>query len=148
MKASEFFTPEGRQLIEQAIADAELNTSGEIRVHVEVEFSGNILDRAASIFARLGMHRTDLRNGVLIFFAIRNRSFAIIGDTGINRVVPENFWDETKAVMESHFRNSEFALGLAVGVKMIGDQLKKHFPHLRNDTNELVNEISFDSTEA
>src|SRR5512145_3259635 len=98
MKASEFFNPEGRRLIEQAIADAELDTSGEIRVHVEVEFSGNILDRAASIFARLGMHRTDLRNGVLIFFAIKNRSFAIIGDTGVNRVVPENFWDDTKAV--------------------------------------------------
>lgn len=148
MKAAEFFTPEGRQLIEQAIADAELDTSGEIRVHVEVEFAGNILDRAASVFAKLGMHRTDLRNGVLIFFAIRNRSFAIIGDTGVNRVVPENFWDETKTVMESHFRNSEFALGLAVGVKMVGDQLKKQFPHLRNDTNELVNEISFDSSEA
>ncbi len=148
MKASEFFTPEGRQLIEQAIADAELDTSGEIRVHVEVVFTGNILDRAASVFAKLGMHRTNLRNGVLIFFAIRNRRFAILGDIGINRLVPENFWDETKAVMESHFRNSEFALGLAVGVKMVGDQLKKHFPHLRNDINELVNDISFDSSEA
>ncbi|MFO7371255.1 MAG: TPM domain-containing protein [Bacteroidales bacterium] len=148
MKATEFFSPEGRQLIEQAIANAELDTSGEIRVHVEVEFTGNILDRAASVFARLGMHRTNQRNGVLIFFAIKNRSFAIIGDTGVNRVVPEHFWDETKTVMESHFRNSEFALGLAVGVKMVGDQLKKQFPYLRNDTNELVNEISFDSSEA
>ncbi|MBN1144696.1 MAG: TPM domain-containing protein [Bacteroidales bacterium] len=148
MKAAEFFTPEGRQLIEQAIANAELDTSGEIRLHVEVAFEGDILDRAASVFARLNMHRTQQRNGVLIFFAIRNRSFAILGDIGVNGVVPENFWDETKTVMESHFRNSEFALGLAVGVKMVGDQLKKHFPHLRSDTNELVNEISFDSSEA
>lgn len=148
MKAAEFFTPEGRQLIEQAIANAELDTSGEIRVHVEVEFTGNILDRAASVFAKLGMHRTNLRNGVLIFFAIRNRSFAILGDTGINRLVPENFWEETKAVMESHFRNSEFALGLAIGVTMVGEQLKKQFPYLRNDINELVNDISFDSSEA
>ncbi len=148
MKAADFFTPEGRQLIEQAIANAELDTSGEIRVHVEVEFTGSILDRAASVFSKLGMHRTNLRNGVLIFFAIRNRSFAILGDIGVNRVVPENFWDETKSVMESHFRNSEFALGLAVGVKMAGDQLKKHFPYQRNDINELVNDISFDSSEA
>ncbi len=147
MKASEFFTPEGRQLIEKAIAEAELNTSGEIRVHVELEFEGDILDRAAAVFARLNMHRTNQRNGVLIFFAIRNRRFAILGDAGINKLVPGDFWDNVKAVMESHFKNSEFALGIAVGVKMASERLKTHFPYQTTDTNELPNEISFDSSE-
>jgi uncharacterized membrane protein len=147
MKASEFFTPEGKHLIEQAIAEAEQNTSGEIRVHIETEFTGDVLDHASNVFASLNMHKTNLRNGVLIFFGIKNRQFAILGDAGINQVVPDHFWDETKTMMESHFKNSEFALGLAVGVKMTGDQLKKHFPYQKEDLNELPNEVSFDTSE-
>jgi uncharacterized membrane protein len=147
MKASDFFTPEGRALITNAIAEAELGTSGEIRVHVETDFDGEILDRAATIFSRLNMHKTRLRNGVLIFFAIKKKQFAILGDSGINQHVPDNFWNDTKVTMESHFKNSEFAHGLAVGVKMAGEQLKKHFPYQKDDTNELSNEISFDSSE-
>jgi uncharacterized membrane protein len=147
MKASAFFTPEGRGLIVQAITEAELDTSGEIRVHVETDFDGDVLDRAANIFARLNMHKTRLRNGVLIFLSINNKRFAILGDAGINRLVPDNFWNDIKATMESHFKNSEFALGLSVGIKMAGEQLKKHFPFQKNDINELPNEISFDSSE-
>jgi uncharacterized membrane protein len=147
MKASDFFTSEGRRLIEQAIAESELYTSAEIRVHVETLFTGDILDRAATVFARLKMHRTAQRNAVLIFFGIENKQFAILGDSGINKLVPENFWDDTKASMENHFRNSEFAEGLAAGVKIAGEQLKKHFPHRPDDINELPNEISFDGSE-
>jgi uncharacterized membrane protein len=148
MNAKEFFTPEGRQLIEKAILEAELGTSGEIRVHIEAEFEGSILDRAATVFARLNMHKTKLRNGVLIFFGIKNKQFAILGDAGINRVVPGNFWDETRALMESHFRNSEYAPGLALGVKMAGEQLRQHFPYQSDDINEIPNEISFDTSES
>jgi uncharacterized membrane protein len=88
-----------------------------------------------------------LRNGVLIFFGIRNKQFAILGDVGINQLVPANFWDETRALMESHFRNSEYAAGLAAGILMAGEQLRKHFPFQKDDINELSNEISFDTTE-
>lgn len=147
MKANDFFSPEGKQLIERAILEAEKATSGEIRVHVETEFKGNVLDRAASVFATIGMQNTSLRNGVLIYFAIKNRQFAIIGDAGINKVVPDNFWDQTKAAMEGFFRNSEFSSGIAAGVKMAGEQLQKHFPYQKSDLNELSNEISFDTSE-
>ena len=147
MKASDFFTPEGKKMIEQAILEAERNTSGEIRIHVETAFEGDILDHAATVFAKLNMHKTKLRNGVLIYFAIKNRQFAILGDAGINRVVPENFWDHIKSVMENHFRNSEFALGLSEGVKLAGEQLMKHFPCQKDDTNELSNDVSYDTSE-
>lgn len=147
MNATDFFTPEGRQLIEQAIHEAEQNTSGEIRVHVETDFKDSVLDRAATTFARLKMHKTELRNGVLIFFGIKNRQFAILGDVGINRIVPPGFWDETKSLMESYFKDGAFAEGLAAGIKMAGEQLKKHFPRQTGDINELPNEISFDTSE-
>jgi uncharacterized membrane protein len=146
MKASEFFSPEDKKLIEEAIGEAELNTSGEIRVHIESAFKGDILDRAARVFASLNMHKTKLRNGVLIFMGIENKKFAIIGDVGINRLVDNNFWNETKALMEGYFKNSQFAKGIAEGVKMAGEQLKKNFPYQQDDINELPNDISFDGS--
>lgn len=147
MNASDFFSPEDKILIEKAILEAERNTSGEIRVHVETSFKGDILDRAATVFALLNMHRTKLRNGVLIFLAIKNRQFAILGDAGINRVVPDNFWNTTKSAMENHFINAEFAMGLIAGITMAGEQMKKHFPHQQDDSNELSNEMTFDTHE-
>jgi uncharacterized membrane protein len=147
MRAADLFSPEDRKQIMQAIGEAELNTSGEIRVHVEISYSGELLDRAATVFARLGMHKTALRNGVLFYLAIRKRQFAVIGDAGINRVVPETFWDEIKSVMEAHFKNSQFAEGLVKGIIMAGEQLKKNFPHQQGDVNELPNELSFGKDE-
>ena len=147
MRASDLFTPEERKRIMQAIEAAEMNTSGEIRVHVEVSYDGALLDRAATVFARLGMHKTALRNGVLFYLALKKRQFAVIGDAGINKVVPPTFWDETRSVMERYFKNSEFGEGLSKGILMTGEQLKKHFPYKTGDLNELPNEISFGKDE-
>jgi uncharacterized membrane protein len=147
MRASDLFTPEERKRIIQAIEEAELNTSGEIRVHVEVSYSGSLLDRAATVFARLGMHKTKLRNGVLFYLAVKKRQFAVIGDSGIHKVVPSTFWDEIRSLMEGHFKNSEFGEGLSKGILMTGEQLKKHFPYKDGDINELPNEISFGKDE-
>ena len=143
MKASSFFTKEQQDHICDAIKEAEKETSGEIRVHIETRLSGDVLDRASWIFKKIGMDRTKERNGVLFYLAIKNRKFAIIGDTGINARVPEGFWDKIKNVMESDFREKRFSDGLAKGILMAGDQLKEHFPHLADDVNELPDEISF-----
>jgi uncharacterized membrane protein len=147
MRASDLFSPEERKRIMQAIEAAELNTSGEIRVHVEVSYTGALLDRAATVFARLGMHKTALRNGVLFYLAVKKRQFAVIGDAGINKVVPPTFWDEIRSVMEGYFKNSEFGEGLSKGILMTGEQLKKNFPYKTGDINELPNEISFGKDE-
>jgi uncharacterized membrane protein len=147
MRASDLFSEEEKKRIVQAVREAELNTSGEIRVHAELTYNGELLDRAATVFARLGMHKTELRNGVLFYLAISKRQFAVIGDAGINRVVPETFWDEIKSVMEAHFKNSQFAEGLVTGIIMAGEQLKKNFPHQQDDVNELPNELSYGKDE-
>jgi uncharacterized membrane protein len=144
MKASSFFTKEQQAHILDAIKEAEKETSGEIRVHIETRLSGDVLDRASWIFNKIGMNRTEKRNGVLFYLAVRNRKFAIIGDSGINAKVPEGFWDKIKNIMESDFREKSFSDGLAKGILMAGDQLKIHFPHLADDVNELSDEISFD----
>jgi uncharacterized membrane protein len=147
IKASTFFTREEQIQIRDTIKEAEGETSGEIRVHIETKLSGNVLDRAAWIFKRIGMHETENRNGVLFYFAVRNKEFAIIGDGGINSKVPENFWDIIKKTLQEHFRNGKYTEGLIEGILMTGMQLKEYFPHEKDDKNELPNEISFDDTE-
>lgn len=136
-------SPTERLQIEKAIKDAELNTSGEIRVHIESRCKKNVLDRAADIFAMLKMHKTELRNGVLFYLAMDDRQFGILGDAGINAVVPEDFWDTIKDEMTTHFKESHFAEGLSAGITMAGEKLKEHFPYQSDDVNELSDEISF-----
>jgi len=143
MSIKTFLTKEQQEAIIQAIVDAENSTSGEIRLHIETSCDVDVLDRAAHIFKKLKMHKTELRNGALIYLAIKDHKFAILGDAGINTKVPQGFWDEIKTVMASHFIKDDFATGLTMGIHMIGEKLKTFFPLMEDDKNELSNEISF-----
>jgi len=139
----ELFSAEQQKAIVDAIKGAETNTSGEIQVHIEKHCKGEVLDRAADVFATLKMHKTDQRNGVLFYIAVKDHKFAILGDAGINSVVPHNFWEDIKDMMEAHFKKGEFTEGLCKGVEQAGKQLKQHFPFKKDDKNELSDEISF-----
>jgi uncharacterized membrane protein len=144
MKASTFFTEEQQAQILAAVKEAENETSGEIRVHIETLCEEDVLDRAAWIFKKLNMHNTAERNGVLFYLAVSDRKFAVIGDAGINSKVPEGFWDDVKDLLQIKFREGRFSDGLAEGIILAGTHLKKHFPHKKDDINELPDEISFD----
>jgi uncharacterized membrane protein len=141
--ARNFFTTAQQDDIRQAIMSAELDTSGEIRVHIENTCTGDALDRALVIFKKLGMEKTESRNGVLIYLAVKNRKFAIIGDEAIHTVVTESYWDSIKNKMLNHFRENRFSEGLIEAIIETGHQLKKHFPYQTDDVNELPDEISF-----
>jgi uncharacterized membrane protein len=141
--AKDFFTKEQKEDIRQAVLNAELDTSGEIRVHIESNCTGEVLDRAAFLFDKMGMQKTEKRNGVLFYVAVNNRRFAIVGDKGINSVVPEDFWDSIKHTLLNHFREENFTEGLIKGITIIGDKLKVHFPYQAGDVNELPDDISF-----
>jgi uncharacterized membrane protein len=133
---------EEEEVIVQAIAEAELKTSGEIRVHVETNCNEEPFKRAIEVFHLLEMHKTELRNGVLIYVALKDKKLAIIGDAGIDKVVPENFWNETKENLILSFKTGTFAKGISEAVYAAGTHLQKYFPRLDNDTNELSNELS------
>lgn len=132
-----------QKAIQAAIAEAELNTSGEIRVHLDATCAGNPMEKAIQIFEQLKMHETAQRNGVLFYVAMNDKKLAILGDKGINAVVPENFWDAIRDGMISAFKKSEFSEGLIEGIVTAGQQLKSAFPLLQNDENELSNEVTF-----
>ena len=125
-----------------AITLAEENTSGEIRVHIQKKLKDEIYKAAIKKFEKLGMTKTKLRNGVLIYIALQNKEFAIIGDIGINEKVESDFWNETVEVMKEHFKHEDLIGGIEKGLEIAGNALKRHFPHKENDINELSNEIS------
>lgn len=137
------FSSAEKAKITAAIEAAEKSTSGEIRVHVDLSCSKDPVERAVECFDKMGMSATELRNGVLVYIAIKERSFAIIGDQGINEKVPAGFWDSTRDLMLSHFKNNQLVDGLCAGIQHAGEQLKTHFPLADDDSNELSNDISF-----
>lgn len=143
MDARKFFTTEQQHEIVEAIRQAEANTSGEIRVHIENHCRGDIMDRSAMVFNILKMNETAERNGVLIYLAIKDKKFSIIGDEGINKMVEHGFWNDVKDMMAGHFRSGNFTEGIIQGVLRVGDKLKTFFPHKSDDINELSDDISF-----
>ena len=141
--SKDIFTEKDQQKIREAIQEAELNTSGEVKVHIENFCKEDTLDRAAYVFEKLEMHKTQQRNGVLFYLAIKDKQFAILGDVGINQKVQEGFWNNISEMMMEYFRKGEFVKGLIEGVKEAGVQLKVHFPYQANDKNELSDDLSF-----
>lgn len=137
-----FLTSEEEQEIVEAIRQAEENTTGEIRVHIEGSSNGDIEKRTFEVFHELNMHETKLHNGVLIYIAVHDHNFTVYGDMGINKVVADDFWDCTVDLIQNHFKEGRFKQGLVEGVLNAGKQLKTHFPKTDNDTNELPNTIS------
>lgn len=143
MKPQDFLDKEGRELIVSAIKEAEKNTSGEIRVHIDDVCNGDAYSKAVEVFYKLGMDKTVSRNGVLIYVACNSKVFAIVGDKGINDAVPENFWHDVSAHIHDSFSAGHFAEGLADAVMMAGAKLKDYFPYTPDDVNEQSDEISY-----
>lgn len=142
MPTLDFINKEDEKAIVAAIELAEENTRGEIRIHIEKQTDLEPIKRAEQIFQELKMDATELRNGVLFYVGVENHSFAIIGDKGINEVVPDDFWESTKDLVIENFKKQAYREGLIAGVLKAGEQLKKFFPSTDNNPNELTNEIS------
>lgn len=143
MSPAKYFTEEQKEAMVAAIREAEKNTSGEIRIHIENHTRKEVLDRAAQVFAELKMHKTALRNGVLIYIALEDRKLAILGDAGINIKVPDNYWNDIINRLVNDFKQGDACGGICKAVHSMGQQLKKFFPYQADDINELPDELSF-----
>ena len=133
------------QRVVEAIRQAERNTSGEIKVHIENRCKGDVEQRSLFIFDKLKLNETQLRNGVLIYLAIKDHKFAILGDKGINDVVEDGFWNDVKDLMLNHFKEGRFAEGLEQGIMRCGEKLKAYFPYQSDDINEIPDDISYEN---
>lgn len=138
----DFFSQAEEDIIVKAIKKAEKNTSGEIRVHIDSTSEGDPMKEAVETFNELNMYKTEARNGVLFYLSTKTHQFTILGDEGINNVVPANFWESTKNKVISQFKQGEFVKGLVDGIEEAGTQLKTYFEYHSDDINELPDEIS------
>lgn len=143
-KKETIFNAAQNQVLTEAIRDAEKQTSGEIRVYIELKCKYvDAMDRAGELFYQLNMQQTEARNGVLVYVALKDRQFAILGDEGIHQKVGDHFWKEQAMEMRQAFRANRYVDGIATAVRSIGDSLKKYFPHQSDDQNELPDDIIY-----
>lgn len=142
-KVEDFLTAAQEQEVIEAIRKAELQTSGEIRVHIEKHTDKEVVERASEVFHWLKMDLTEQHNGVLIYVAVEDRTFAIYGDKGINAVVPKDFWASTRTKILEHFKKGDFTTGLVEGIAIAGEQLQQHFPWVHGDENELPDDVTY-----
>ncbi|MFP5247056.1 MAG: TPM domain-containing protein [Thermoanaerobaculia bacterium] len=144
MQQKDFLAQLDQQRIVDAIAAAEKRTSGEIRVHIQPKARGEIREVAERTFERLGMTKTALRNGVLLFIACEEQRFTILGDQGINEKVPAGFWDEIAAKLTIRFKAGEFTDGIVEAIHSAGEELRHDFPRAEGDVDELTNELNIE----
>ena len=138
----EFLNREEEQRIVEAIRTAEKETSGEIRVHIENDSTKHCLEHAKEVFHLLHMDETAEKNGVLFYVAVHTHQFAIIGDSGIDEKVPDNFWNDVKDTVTGEFSKGNKADGLILGILEAGQKLQQYFPYNKEDKNELSDDIS------
>lgn len=144
MKIEEFLSPEQEQKISDAITEAERGTTGEIRVHLEKKCKSDPLHRAIEIFSDLEMYKTRFSNAVIIYVAVDDHKLAVYGDSGIDEVVDDNFWDEDISIMVEHFKKNQYEEGIVQVVARIGEKLKHFFPANDDDNpNEIDNSVSY-----
>lgn len=141
--AKNFFTKDEQQQIVDAIREAERNTSGEIRVHLDNFCFGSVVKKAEKLFQKLGMFQTTDRNGILIYIAVLSHKIAVVGDKGIHQKLGTEYWENIVKEIVDAFAHHKKADGLTKGIINCGHQLKIHFPYQDNDKNELNDSISF-----
>ena len=139
-----FLSSDDELAIIQAIQEAEKKTSGEVRVHIEKKCpKKDPIKRAISLFQKLGMHKTDLRNGVIVYVATEDHLLAIWGDEGIHAKVGREFWESTLITLQEDFKTNQIKNGLTKALLDIGEKLQQHFPYQKDDKNELDYSINY-----
>ena len=141
VKVEDFLTAAQEQAIIEAIRQAEMRTSGEIRVHLESRCEEPI-KRAQELFHLLKMDNTKEENGILFYLSVDDKKFALIGDRGIHSKVGDGFWSSVRDEVLSNFHEHQFQKGLVAGIELVGEKLAVYFPWDVDGTNELSNEIS------
>jgi uncharacterized membrane protein len=142
MRTKEFLGKLEHNRIVRAIQDAELKSSGQIRVHIQRgKLDGDALVVAQNKFDRLGMHKTRERNAVLIYVAPRAHKFAIVGDKAIHEKCGDSLWQRVVAKMREHFRNERFSDAVVDAIRDIGEVLAEHFPRKDRGGNELPDNV-------
>lgn len=144
-QVSDYFSVGHLETIKYVIAKAEQQTSGEIRVQIimncDGDLKGKVHEQAIREFEKADMHNTHDKIGVLILVVLNERTFTVIGDSGIYSKLSRGYWDNVAKAMSLYFQNGEFHVGVCTVVESVGRQLAKYFPRKTNDLNELPDDV-------
>lgn len=139
----EFFFEEQFSLeVEKAIEEAELLTSAEFKLHIEEVCNEDVLDRAAFVFSELQLHKTQLRNAVLLYVSVNDRKVSILADAGAKAHLSEEVLSNCLSTLINDFKSSSYAAGIRSCFLTLADALKSSFPYQANDINEISNKVS------
>lgn len=98
--------------------------------------------RAQRCFLEEEVFATRDRTGILIFVAVFEHQVVVLGDAGINRVVPEGAWDHVVDDVIAGIRARKPADALTAAITECGRLLEEHRLEIRpDDTDELANEL-------
>ncbi len=144
-QVSDYFPADHLGEIKEVITEVERRTSGEIRVKIVIDcdpdLKGKVHEQAVRDFEKAGMHNTRDKIGVLILVVLNERTFTILGDSGIYSKLLQGYWDNMARVMSIYFKNGNFYVGICAVVESVGRQLAKHFPKQMDDVNELPDDV-------
>jgi len=142
MSVSTFFSKEEQTAIIDTIKETEKKTSIEIRIHIESSCKENIFDHAAYVFKKLKMHKTKQRTGILLYLALQDKKYAILGDIGVNQYVNNTFWEILCNDLKKDFENENFSEGIIKSIIRCGKELELHLPVGKDDIDELPNTVN------
>jgi len=141
MSATNENTGQEDEQIAAAIQDVEQATSGEIRVFISRHSPADAAHEAQRQFAVLGMDRTPLRNGLLLYFAPANRTFAIVADEAVRFRTGDRFGPDVTAAMMPAWEQGHTLEAILRAIDAAGSILARHFPRSRLDRNDLANQV-------
>ncbi len=133
------------QHLETKIAAAEKLTSAEFKIIIAKRAWFGFRKKAIRLFKKYNLHQTKQRNAVLLLILEKDQQLLIYGDEEIHQKVGNAGWEAICEEVIAEFKCGEYALGIALGLHLITDNLVEHFPALEKKTNEVSNEIIFEN---
>jgi uncharacterized membrane protein len=133
--------------ITNTIRHYEKFTAGEISVSIKEKTPFSLTKKttkeiAEAEFFRLGLDKTRDKTGILILLLLKEKSFYILADAGINEKVESHTWDKIKDNMQEMFAKGEFSRGIISAVEQTGKILAEYFPVKPDDKNELPDRVN------
>jgi uncharacterized membrane protein len=137
------FSGDQEAILVRAIQAAEEGNRGEVRVHVEPRCPReDPLDRAAELFAELGMSGTAADTGVLLYVATDDHRCAVVAGQGVLGAEDEGFWQGVAdAIANGYGRNDPLA-GFEMALLRIGELLRRAAPGKDVRGNELPDRVT------
>ena len=103
------------------------------------EMGEEVWEAAHVQFFRKGLYRTREETGVLIYISVFERRVWVLGDRGINAVIPEARWNGVIGMIVQAIKGGRQTEGICRAVGEVASILQGKFPIKRGDQNELEN---------